>query len=100
MSSSDEKCLCGKLMLGMILMDIISTSKSTPSPHGVPDTLAESLGARIERLRTRAGFTKGQIASALGVSVQAISICEAGRSGPQAATQQPLAALERRRSGV
>src|SRR3546814_16547639 len=91
MSSSDEKCLCGKLMLGMIRMDIISTSKSTPSPIGVPDTLAESLGARIERLRTRAGFTQGQIASALGVSVPAICNWEAGRSRPKADRQQALA---------
>src|SRR3546814_10872064 len=72
-------------------MDIISTSKSTPSPIGVPDTLAESLGARIERLRTRAGFTQGQIASALGVSVPAICNWEAGRSRPKADRQQALA---------
>ncbi len=52
-----------------------------------------SLGERIRKLRIRLGYSQFQLATHLGVSIQAISNWETGKSNPEISILVPLANL-------
>lgn len=54
---------------------------------------AESLGARLQRLRTTRGLTQSQIAKQLGVSEPSISAWEQDKARPKAGRMETLAVL-------
>ncbi|MBB6427626.1 helix-turn-helix domain-containing protein [Sphingopyxis sp. JAI128] len=54
---------------------------------------AESLGARLQRLRTTRGLTQSQIAKQLGVSEPSISAWEQDKARPKAGRMEKLAVL-------
>ncbi len=73
------------------------TSPAVPAPSvddvGAALAIEEDFGARIQRLRTKAGLNQAQVAKRMGVSAPSISNWEKGRARPKRGRMVKLAAI-------
>lgn len=74
------------------LIDAITPTPGVDEDHAEPE-IDEAFGARLVRLRARAGLSQADVAKRMGVSAPSVSSWEKGRARPKRGRMAKLAAI-------